>query len=71
MNFIANNYEQKDIYKFIRQASNKTHSQISKDMNKTEDWSKSIESGRLNYKFKDLLKICNQNDIQIIFKKDK
>ncbi len=70
MNFIANDYEHNDVYKFVRQATNKTHAEISKDLKKTEDWSKSIESGRLNYKFKDLLEICNKNGIKIIIKKD-
>lgn len=70
MNFIANKYNQKDIYKFLRQATNKTHAQLAKELNKTEDWSKSIESGRLNIKFKDIIEICNKNNIKIIFNND-
>lgn len=63
----ANDYQPKEIYKFIRQAANKTHEQIAKEMGKSLDWSKSNELGRSNYKFKDLLELCNKNNIEILF----
>ncbi len=60
-------YKPKDIYKFIRQASNKTHQEIAQDLKKSVDWSKSNESGRNNFKFIDLQEICKLNNIEILF----
>ena len=67
----ANEYKPKEIYKFIRQATGKTHKTFAEELGKSEDWSKSNESGRSNYKFSDLLKIAKLNNIEIlIIKKD-
>lgn len=62
----ANNYNEKEIYKFIRQATGKTHQQFAKGINKSKHWSQDNEIGRNNYKFKDLLELCKINNIQII-----
>lgn len=68
----ATDYKPNEIYKFIRQATNKTHEQIAKEMGKTVDWSKSNEAGRSNFKFKDILELCKKNNIEVLFiEKDK
>ena len=62
----ANDYDTKDIYKFIRQATGKTHKDFAKDINKSKDWSQDNEIGRNNYKFKDILDLCKINNFEII-----
>ncbi len=66
MRIRANDFDEKDIYKFIRQASGKTHKQFAKDIDKSKDWSQDNEIGRNNYKFKDLLELCRINNFDII-----
>lgn len=67
----ANDYKPKEIYKFIRQSTNKKHKEFAEDIGKSEDWSKSNESGRNSYKFKDILELAKINNIEIlIIKKD-
>lgn len=62
----ANDYKPNEIYKFMRQSTNKTHKDFAMDIKKTEQWSNSVETRNLNIKFKDLLELANKNDIEIL-----
>ncbi len=65
MNIKANDYEPHEILKFMRQSTGKTQKEFGKDIKKSKDWVQSNELGRSDYKFKDILKLANKNDIEI------
>lgn len=67
MQLKGNNYKPNEILKFIREASNKTQKEFAEQINKSKDWQQSNELGRANYLFKDLLDLCNKNNIEILF----
>ena len=67
MQLKGNNYKPNEILKFIREASNKTQKEFAEQINKSKDWQQSNELGRANYLFKDLLELCNKNNIEILF----
>lgn len=66
MRFSINDYEPKDIIKFIRDYTNLTQKEFSKRIGKSYDWVQSVELGRLSYKFDDLVMICKIFNINII-----
>ncbi len=68
MDIKANDYEPKDIIKFIRQAAGKTQKEFASDIGKSKDWVQSNEIGRSDYKFKDLMELANKNNIEIRIK---
>lgn len=65
MKIKANDYKPNEIFRFIRQATDKTQKDFAATIDKSEDWCQSNELGRTNYYFKDLLKLANENDIEI------
>lgn len=69
MEIKANDYDPKDIFKFMRQATDLTQKDFAKTINKSKDWCQSNELGRTNYLFKDLLELANKNNFEIIIKK--
>ncbi len=66
MKFLIKDYDAKDIIRFIREYVGLTQKEFSKKINKSHAWVQSVELGRLNYKFDDLIKICNLFDLDII-----
>ena len=71
MKLNASKYETKDIIKIIREWTNKTQKEFGKDINKSNEWVKAIKAGKTNYYFKNLLKLCEENNINTIITKDK
>lgn len=67
MQIKGNDYKPNEILKFIRESTNKTQGEFAKSINKSKDWQQSNELGRTNYLFKDLLELCNKNNIEILF----
>lgn len=65
MKIRANDYKANEIFKFMRESTNKKQSEFGKDIGKSKDWVQSNELGRCNYKFKDLLDLANKNNIEI------
>ena len=70
MKLNASKYETKDIIKIIREWTNKTQKEFGKDINKSNEWVKANEAGKTNYYFKNLLKLCEENNINTIITKD-
>lgn len=68
MEIKANDYEPKDILKFMRQATNLTQKEFARTINKSKDWCQSNELGRSNYLFKDLIELAHKNNFEIIIK---
>ena len=71
MEIKANDYDPKDIFKFMRQATDLTQKDFAKTINKSKDWCQSNELGRSNYLFKDLLELAKKHDFEIIIKRIK
>ncbi len=68
MEIKANKYKANEILKFIRQNTNLTQKEFAKNINKSEDWQYSNESGRSRYFFADIIEIANTYDLDIIIK---
>lgn len=66
MKFSIKDYEAKDIIRFIREYTGLTQRNFAKKIGKSYDWVQSVELGRLNYKFEDLIMICNLFDLNIM-----
>ncbi len=65
MKFSIKDYDAKDIIRFIREYTGLTQKQFAQKINKSYDWVQSTELGRLNYKFEDLIAICNLFNLNI------
>lgn len=70
MKINANKFEPKDVMKIVRDWTNKTQKEFGNDIDKSGEWCKANECGKTNYYFKDLLKLCKINNINIIISKD-
>ena len=66
MRFSIKDYEAKDIVRFIREYTGLTQREFASKINKSYDWVQSVELGRLNYKFEDLINICNLFNLNMI-----
>lgn len=71
MSFSTKDYTAKDIIRFIREYTGLTQREFAEMINKSLDWVKSVELGRLNYKFEDLINICNLFNLNIVIESDK
>lgn len=70
MKIIANDYEPKDIFRFIREWLELTQEEIGIEMGKKgRAWAKFIENGNNRYYFSDLLELCKKNNIRITIEK--
>ncbi len=67
MQIRANDYQANEILKFIRESTNLSQAEFAKLIDKSKDWQQSNELGRSKYFFKDLLELCNKNNIDILF----
>jgi len=68
MEIKANDYEASEILKYIRETTNLSQKQFANSIGKSKDWCQSNELGRTNFYFKDLLKLANLHNIEIIIK---
>ena len=59
------NYEQKDIIKFLREATGKTQTEFANDIGKSRSWIAKIENGEINILFKDFLELTKRNNIKV------
>lgn len=66
MKFSTKDYDAKTVIRFIREYTGLSQKEFAKRINKSFDWVQSVELGRLNYKFDDLIKICNLFNLNII-----
>lgn len=59
------NYEQKDIIRFLREATGKTQTEFANDIGKSRSWIAKIENGEINILFKDFLELTKKNNIKV------
>lgn len=59
-------YEQKDIIRFLREATGKTQTEFAKDIGKSRSWIAKAENGEINILFKDFLELTKKNNIKVI-----
>ena len=71
MRINCNNYNPKDIIRFIRENSGKTQTLFAKDLNKTRGWTAKAERGEIKISFDDFLKILEINDINMTLSSEK
>ncbi len=69
MKIIANNYEAKDIIKFIRESTELTQNEFGKSINKSLRTIQDYESGRRRYNIETLLDIAKKHNITITIEK--
>lgn len=71
MKLRVNDYDPRDIIKFIREYSGLNQNDFAKQLDKSKDWQQSVELGRINYKFIDLLRAAKIHDLEIIIQSKK
>ncbi len=71
MKIIANNYEAKDVVKFIREWTDLNQKDFGKTLNRSRDSINNIENGRNRMYLNDFINMCNTHNIKIIIEKDK
>lgn len=70
MKLIANDYKANEIFKIIREWTEKTQEQLSNEAGKKgRTWAKKIERGENRFYFQDFMEICNKNGIKVIIEK--
>ena len=62
-------YQQNEILKFMREATNLSQQEFAKSIGKSKDWVRKNEYGLTNYYFKDLIKIAKIHGFEIQIKK--
>ncbi len=65
MKIKANDYEAKDIVKFIRQWTELNQKDFGKTINRSRDSINNIENGRNRMYLNDFIKMCNTHKVQI------
>lgn len=70
MEIKCNDYETKDIIKFIRDYSEKTQTEFAKDVNKKRGWCAKLESGETNITLATLLMLTKINNLDIVIKEN-
>ena len=68
MEIKCNNYETKDIIKFMRDCSEKTQREFKNDKKKKRGWCAKLEGGETNITLDTLIKLANINGMEIIIK---
>ena len=69
MKIIANNYEPKDVIKFIRESTELTQEEFGKSINKSLRTIQDYESGRRRYNIETLLDIAKKHNLTITIEK--
>lgn len=65
----CNDYETKDIIKFMRDSTDKTQTKFAQDINKTRSWTAKAERDEINIYLNDFLELAKKNKIDIIMRK--
>lgn len=71
MKFKCNNYQTKDIIRFMRESTDKTQKEFARDIGKTREWCAAVEGGKSNVLLKDFITLAEINNINIIINKEK
>ena len=71
MKIIVNDYEAKDIIKFIREWSELNQKDFGKTINRSRDSINNIENGRNRMYFNDFISMCKKHNIKITIEKNK
>ena len=58
-------YNEKEILRFMREATNLTQKEFAESISKSKDWVRKNEYGITNYYFKDLVKIAKIHGFEI------
>ena len=58
-------YQQNEILRFMREATNLSQQEFAKSIGKSKDWVRKNEYGLTNYYFKDLIKIAKIHGFEI------
>ena len=70
MKLIANDYNPNEVFKIVREWTEKTQEELSKEMGKAgRTWAKEIESGKNRFYFQDFMTICNKYGIKVTIEK--
>lgn len=69
MGIVANKYEPKDIFRFMREWSELTQGEFGKTINRSRDGVQKIESGKRGYNMQTFLDVANKHGIEIILEK--
>ncbi len=68
MQIRCNDYNEKDIIRFMRDYTEKTQTQFAKDIQKTRSWCAKAERDEIKISLHDFLKLAKINNIDIIMK---
>lgn len=71
MKINANNYEAKDIVKFIREWTELNQRDFGKTINRSRDSINNIENGRNRMYLNDFLEMCKTHNVNVIIEKQK
>ena len=72
MKLSSEDYDPKDIFKFIREWTGLTQEEFGELIGKKgRSWARNIEYGSARFYFDDLYEICNKYNIRIVFEKTK
>jgi len=71
MKINCNNYQTKEIIRFMRESTDKTQKEFAYDVNKTREWCAAVEGGKSNVLLKDFIELANINNIKITMSKEK
>lgn len=72
MKIIANNYEEKEVFKIIREWTGLTQEELAKELGYSNYHTiKQIERGVNKYTFQKLMDIAKKHNIKIILEKEK
>ena len=70
MKLVANEYEEKEVFKILREWTGLTQEELGNQMGKKgRSWAKGIETGKNRFFYQDLMKICNDYNIKVTFEK--
>ncbi len=71
MKIKVNDYEAKDIVKFIREWTELNQRDFGKTINRSRDSINNIENGRNRMYLNDFISMCNKHNIKITIEKNK
>ena len=71
MEIKCNNYETKEIIKFMRDFTEKTQTSFANDVNKKRNWCAKLEAGKSNITLDAFIKLANINNLEIIIRERK
>lgn len=69
MKIIANNYQSKDVIRFIREWTELTQKDFGKSINKSYGCIQKYESGMRKITFENFMKLCQKHDIKVTIEK--